>query len=112
MKAKIEYFKVTDIESSNPAHSNNGGDYYFGRIVAVNTAASIPLAVRYWTSAEFDYCPLCGQFQDTSDEHFERWHSKHDRLLLAEAEGWENGSVTSRFEENEWQDSRMFTKVA
>lgn len=80
----IEFYVVTDRESENTAMSNNGGDYYFGRTIAVEDGT--PVAVRYWTSADFDFCPICGSFDS---------HDADDCPCLGaearEADGWEKG---------------------
>lgn len=56
----VQFYCIIDRKSTNPAMSDNGGDYDFGRTVVV--AHGQPVAVCYWTSAEFDYCPHTGRF--------------------------------------------------
>lgn len=109
MKANIRYFNVTDIESTNPAQSNNGGDYYFGRTIAVNVDTGTPLAVSYWTSADFDYCPVCGTFTRVDEEHCGRWHSPYDRASQSAGNGWENGRKSSA--RHNWRNPDEFTII-
>lgn len=75
----IEFYRIVDRKSENSALSNNGGDYDFGRTVAVQDGA--PVAVRYWTSADFDYCPICGVFDS---------HSSEECPYLGNGQGWFN----------------------
>ena len=53
---------IIDQYSSNPAKSRNGGDYSFGR--DFSRTAEGKWAVYYWTSAEFSFCSICGNFGD------------------------------------------------
>ena len=82
-----EFRVIVDRESTNPAMSRNGGDYDFGRTIVVEDGK--PVAVRYWTSADFDYCPHRGTF-DRCEERFcetpEPMHPSH-------IEGWEDAPV-------------------
>ena len=109
MKASIQYFNVTDIESKNPSMSNNGGDYYSGRTIAVNVDTGTPLAVSYWTSADFDYCPVCGTFTRVDEEHCGRWHSPRDRAPQSAGNGWENGRKSSA--RHNWRNPDEFTII-
>lgn len=113
MKPTIKYYTVTDIESTNPAMSNNGGDYYFGRTIAVNVSANppVPLAVTHWTSAEFEYCPLCGKFETNMDEHIERWHSDKDRAAASDGEGWDRGYESSKYNGDDWKNRQKFVVI-
>lgn len=76
----LEFYVITDIIPDRPELSSNGGDYYFGRTVAVKNG--LPVAVRFWTSAEFDYCTHSGHFGDcdrcgdderASEKDFDGW---------------------------------------
>lgn len=113
MKPTIKYFTVTDREPVDPAMSSNGGDYRFGRTVAVNVSSNppAPLAVTHWTSAEFEFCPLCGQFERDIDEHVDRWHSDKDRAPSNEGEGWENGTESSRYKGDDWRNGQQFSII-
>jgi len=87
----IEFFVIIDRESENPERSSNGGDYTEGRTVAVETSERTPFAVRYWSSADFDYCPQCGRY-GTCD---------HEDLSPTDYEfaGWETGEkITDKME--------------
>lgn len=108
MKAIIRYFSVVDVEPLNENMSFNVGDYRYGRTIAVNVSDKknpVALAVRYWTSSEFDFCNLCGTFR--TDEHY---HSPKDRVKPSEAEGWERG-VGSPFNGDDWKNEKLFVKV-
>lgn len=82
MKAKITFIRIVDREPENTAHCFNGGDYRMGRIVAISGQKN-PVAMYYWTSADFDYCNRCDSFG----------HSDCDRRIAepSEVAGWEDG---------------------
>ena len=63
----IQFYEITDQEPRDPEgrFSSNGGDYWFGRTVAVSDG--VPVAVRFWTSAEFPYCPHGGHFGECGE---------------------------------------------
>lgn len=85
----VEFFVIIDRESENAERCFNGGDYTEGRTVAVENNA--PFAVRYWSSADFDYCAQCGSY-GTCD---------HDDLSPTDYDlaGWENGEkITDKTE--------------
>lgn len=81
----ITFVRIVDRESTNRAMSNNGGDYDFGRTIAVQYDR--PIGVRYWTSADFPYCPKCGQF----DSHTSK-DCPVSEASMADAKGWESGA--------------------
>ena len=81
-----QFYRIIDRKSENSAMSNDGGDYDFGRIVAVQDGN--PVAVRFWTSADFDYCPLCGNFDRHSVEDCPAFGAE-----MREADGWQNGEL-------------------
>lgn len=80
----MKFYRIVDREPIDPRHSSDGGDYQYGRTVAVEDGS--PVAVRYWTSADFPYCPLCGRFDS---------HSVEECFSLGadegEGDGWEGG---------------------
>lgn len=82
----VQFYHVVDRMSSNPAMSANGGDYDFGRTVAVRDGK--PVGVRFWTSADFEFCPHSGTF-NRCDERCEGAEPFDARLV----EGWENGEL-------------------
>ena len=83
-----QFYRIIDRESTNPAMSSNGGDYDFGRTVAVQDGQ--PVAVRYWTSADFPYCPHSGRF----DECEERYGCGDAAPMDArDVEGWQQGEL-------------------
>ena len=84
MKAKITFVRLVDREPENTAHCFDGGDYRMGRTVVISGEKS-PIAMRYWTSADFDYCTRCDSFG----------HSDCDRRTAEpyEVAGWEDGEV-------------------
>ena len=82
--SNIKFVRIVDRESTNPAMSNNGGDYDFGRTVAIQNGK--PVGVRYWTSADFDFCPHSGHF-DRCTERCEEPEPFHPSYV----EGWESG---------------------
>ena len=110
MKPNIKFFRIVDVESTNPAMSHDGGDYYFGRTVAVNQ--NMVVGLRYWTSAEFSFCPKCGRFERNMEEHEENFHGgKFDFVPVAQADGWQNGEeVTSQYLLQDWEAGE-FAKV-
>ena len=63
----VKFYGVTDQEPRDPEgrFSTNGGDYWFGRTIAV--CDGVPVAVRFWTSAEFAYCPHSGHFGECDE---------------------------------------------
>ena len=84
----IEFRDIIDRESTNPAMSNNGGDYDFGRIVVIEDGK--PVAVRYWTSAEFPYCPHCGMFNECEERN---GCGDPAPMHPSDIEGWEAAPV-------------------
>lgn len=78
----VKFYRIVDREPEDPRMSNDGGDYRFGRTVAVEDGK--PVAIRYWTSADFDYCPLCGRFDRHAAED-----CPHMGADESEAAGWE-----------------------
>lgn len=82
-----QFYVIVDRESTNPAMSNDGGDYDFGRTVAV--VDGVPVAVREWTSADFDYCPLCGSF----DSHSADECHTGGKAAPSQADGWQDGEL-------------------
>ena len=83
----VQFFSIVDRESTNPAMSTNGGDYDFGRTVAVVDGQ--PVAVRFWTSADFPFCPHSGRF-DECDERFCEGPQPFDPSYV---EGWQSGEL-------------------
>lgn len=80
--AKLTFVRLVDREPENTDHCFNGGDYRMGRTIVVSNGTH-PIAVRYWTSSDFDYCPRCDSFG----------HSDCGRRTAepSEVEGWESG---------------------
>ena len=58
----MRFFKVVDAVSKDESRDYDGGEYTFGRVVAVEGLT--PVGIRYWTSAGFPFCALCGRFTD------------------------------------------------
>ena len=81
----VEFRMIVDRESTNPAMSSNGGDYDFGRTVVAEDGK--PVAVRYWTSAEFDYCPHCGVFNRCEER---RGCGDPAPMDARDVEGWQD----------------------
>jgi hypothetical protein len=65
MKGKMKFYRIVDRWSEDPRLSSTGGDYDYGRIVAVDDG---PVGVCHWTSADFDYCSHCGTFSHAQCE--------------------------------------------
>lgn len=84
----IEFRMILDRASENPAMSNNGGDYDFGRTIVVKDGR--PVAVRYWTSADFDYCPHSGSFNRCEER---RGCGDAGTPYPADIEGWESAAI-------------------
>ena len=84
----IEFRDIVDRESTNPAMSNNGDDYDFGRIVVVKDG--VPVAVRYWTSAGFPYCPHCGMFNRCEERN---GCGDPAPMQAGDVEGWEDAPI-------------------
>jgi hypothetical protein len=85
----IKFYEITDAEPRDPEgrFSTNGGDYWFGRTVAVKDGT--PVAVRYWTSAEFQYCPHSGGFYECDhDDCYEPGPMRPEDIA-----GWEQGEL-------------------
>ena len=80
MTIAMKFYAVYDRFPEDPERSSNGGDYAYGRTIAVNESG-VPCGVRFWTSADFDYCPLCGRFEVGCDCESE--------FSLTDAAGWE-----------------------
>ncbi len=78
-----KFYRIVDREPEDSRMSNDGGDYRFGRTVAVEDNKL--MAIRYFTSADFAYCPLCGNFDRHSYEECPRLGANE-----SEAEGWES----------------------
>lgn len=55
-----KYYEVIDRESTNSDLANNGGDYTEGHDLMIENGKVV--AGRFWTSAEFDYCPHRGTY--------------------------------------------------
>lgn len=84
----MQFIRIVDRESTNPAMSNNGGDYDFGRVVAVRDGK--PVAVRYWTSAEFPYCPHSGNFNECEER---QGCGDVAPMDARDVEGWQDGEL-------------------
>ena len=83
----VQFYTIADRESTNPAMNSNGGDYDFGRTVAVVDGQ--PVAVRYWTSADFPYCPHSGRFNECE----ERFCEGPEPFDPSYVEGWQSGEL-------------------
>jgi hypothetical protein len=59
----LKFYRLVDHESTDPARSVDGGDYSWGRVVAVK--GGTPVGVYHWSSAGFPHCPRCGGFGHT-----------------------------------------------
>ena len=86
--SNVQFYCVVDRESTNPQMSNNGGDYDFGRTIAVRDG--VPVAVRYWTSADFEYCPHSGVFNRCEERN---GCGDPAPMQPADIEGWEAGEL-------------------
>lgn len=72
---KVAFIKevnyITDVYPTNPLLSSNGGDYFFGRRIYnilfyhENSFHKIENITTYWTSADFSYDEIDGDFKDT-----------------------------------------------
>jgi hypothetical protein len=105
---EVNFFRIVDRESTNPIMSNNGGDYDFGRTVAVRDG--VPVAVRYWTSADFDYCPHSGTFNRCEERN---GCGEPAPMHPSDVEGWQSGELLAGedAERAQWrfeQGSRFF----
>lgn len=78
----VKFYRIVDREPEDPRMSNDGGDYRFGRIVAVE--GSRLMAIRHFTSADFQFCHLCGNFDRHSYEECPCLGAEE-----SEAEGWQ-----------------------
>lgn len=102
-----QFYSITDRKSTNPTMSHDGGDYDFGRTIAVEDG--VPVAVRFWTSADaFDFCPHSGSF-NRCDERCEG-PEPFDASYVA---GWKDGELltgddTARAAWRYEQGSRFF----
>ena len=67
-QAKITIVDLSDFDASG---SINGGNYAYSTIYERTFHAM--WKVTYETSAEFDFCPFCGQFGRHFDEDGEPW---------------------------------------
>lgn len=83
--SNILFVRIVDRESQSTTR-NNGGDYDFGRTVAVRGREAV--GVRYWTSADFAYCPNCGCFDTHSACPCPFTFADH-----ADVKGWGEGRV-------------------
>lgn len=81
----FKFYSIVDRASEHPELNANGGDYDFGRTIAVDDGT--PTGVRYWTSADFDFCPHRGTF-DRCEENCD-----YRRASIGEADGWERGTL-------------------
>ena len=80
--------RISDYTHYVPGKSRNGGGYayYETAIVKNGNIAS----GRHTTSSEFNYCEMCGQFEQRIEEHSERcteyWPSKMMEGIVAALE--------------------------
>jgi len=59
--SSVQEISITDIVPRDPSRSSNGGDYYYGH--TYYSLRDKP-KIRFWTSAEFPYCPVFGAFRN------------------------------------------------
>ena len=84
----MQFYRIIDRESTNPLMSSNGGDYDFGRTVAVQNGQ--PVAVRFWTSVDFPYCPHSGHFDECEER---RGCDDAAPFEPSYVEGWQQGEL-------------------
>lgn len=65
-------FKILDYTHYDPAKCRNGGAYGYEEIFEVKAGEAVN--GYHWTTADFEYCPLCGRFERHLQEHLERFH--------------------------------------
>ena len=80
---RVRFMVVIDRESVDSRMNANGGDYDFGRTVAIQDGQ--PVAVRFWASSDFQYCPHEGRFGECEPGCIST------TLPASAAEGWETG---------------------
>ena len=86
MNEKIQFVVVIDRMSVDSRMSSNRGDYTYGRTIAVQNG--VPVAVRYFSSADFEYCPHVGAFESCNESC---WDGRVF-ATLEDADGWQNGT--------------------
>ena len=57
---EVKKYRIIDQESTDFNKSRNGGNYTFGRDFFLLENGKYE--VSYWTSADFDFCDICGCF--------------------------------------------------
>ena len=80
-----KFVVVIDRESTDSRRSHNGGDYTEGRTIAIDPDGQ-PVAVRFWSSSDFEYCPHEGVYKECDDSC-----EMLPPASLADAKGWEQG---------------------
>ena len=69
---------ITDMSSYDWRRSRNGGAYWFRQHAKVRNGQIVDGS--HTTSADFDYCPYCGNFERNLREHEEQWHPEEKYL--------------------------------
>ena len=72
---------VTDVTSYEWQRSRNGGAYWFRQRAKAHNGQIVDGA--HTTSADFDYCPYCGNFERNLQEHEEQYHPDEEYLPSA-----------------------------
>jgi hypothetical protein len=96
-KREVVKYVVTEVESEDPSKSFNGGAYSYGRSEFRDYWTGELLAVKMWTSAEFQYCPLNGGFNcSCPDEEHEQLWSLIDQLHIVSTIFYYEGDLESK----------------
>lgn len=64
---KFNRVVVTDLRGYDPEKCNDGGAYAF--YTHFDKISNDQFTTSYYTSADFDYCPYCGNFVNNYDSH-------------------------------------------
>lgn len=105
----MRYVEVTDITPQNWNHANNGGDYWFGRVLAIDSENRV-LGVKFLTSAtDWYYCPVCGIFVlNDSDVESHGWNhrtqiktNQNNDIISGKDSG---NDVTSKYDDDSYLD--------
>ena len=62
----VRFVVVVDRESVDSRMGHQGGDYAAGRTIAIQDGQ--PVAVRFWSSADYAYCPHEGRYGECSED--------------------------------------------
>ena len=64
--------RISDYSNYEASRSRNGGSYAYYETAKIENYQAVD--GNHSTSAEFDYCPYCGKFEQRLQEHIEQWH--------------------------------------